>query len=56
MQNNSLKKWMESSYFSGNNGAYIEEIYESFLNDPNNISDEWKQVFQSLPQTKYHKK
>lgn len=51
MQNNSLKKWMESSYFSGNNGAYIEEIYESFLNDPNNISDEWKQVFQSLPQT-----
>ncbi len=29
--------------------AYIEEMYESFLDNPANVSEEWRELFGSLP-------
>lgn len=37
-----------SSYLSGANAAYIEELYENYLKDPSSVSSEWQQYFASL--------
>ena len=36
------------SYLFGSNAPYIEELYEEFLNDPNSVSDYWRQYFTEL--------
>lgn len=36
------------SYLFGSNAPYIEELYESFLNNPNSVDDYWKQYFTEL--------
>ncbi len=38
-----------SSHFSGGNAAYIEEVYESYLRDPNSVSVSWRDTFDKLP-------
>ncbi len=32
----------------GSNGAFIEELYEAFLQDPNSVSDNWQTFFRGL--------
>ncbi|MEW6982075.1 2-oxoglutarate dehydrogenase E1 component [Colwelliaceae bacterium 6471] len=44
-----MKAWLESSHLSGGNIAYIEELYESFLDNSQSVSAEWREVFQQLP-------
>jgi 2-oxoglutarate dehydrogenase E1 component len=44
-----MKAWLESSHLSGANIAYIEELYESFLDNSQSVSPEWREVFQQLP-------
>ena len=44
-----MKTWLESSHFSGNNIAYIEELYESYLENAHSVTDEWRKVFDDLP-------
>lgn len=39
----------KSSHFSGGNLAYVEELYEIFLRDPNAVPPEWREEFQKLP-------
>ncbi len=34
---------------AGNNVAYIESLYESFLEDPNSVPVEWREYFEKLP-------
>lgn len=36
------------SYLFGSNAPYIEELYESFLQDPNSVDENWKQYFADL--------
>ena len=36
------------SYLFGSNAPYIEELYEEFLNDPNSVSEYWRQYFTEL--------
>lgn len=36
------------SYLFGSNAPYIEELYESFLADPNSVEEKWKQYFTDL--------
>ena len=36
------------SYLFGSNAPYIEELYEEFLNDPNAVSEYWRQYFTEL--------
>ena len=38
-----------SSHFSGGNAAYIEEVYESYLRDPNSVPQSWRETFDKLP-------
>ncbi|QDP01505.1 2-oxoglutarate dehydrogenase E1 component [Thalassotalea sp. PS06] len=44
-----MKAWLESSHLSGNNAAYIEELYESYLENAHSVSDEWRKIFDELP-------
>ena len=34
---------------SEGSAPYIEALYESFLKDPNSVSDDWKIYFETLP-------
>lgn len=43
-----MKTWLESSHLSGNNAAYIEELYECYLENAHSVSDEWRGVFDNL--------
>lgn len=49
MQQSVMKAWWDSSHMAGGNAAYVEELYESYLHDPNSVSEQWRSVFESLP-------
>ncbi|MGL5774947.1 MAG: 2-oxoglutarate dehydrogenase E1 subunit family protein, partial [Aeromonas veronii] len=34
MHNGVMKAWLESSHLAGANASYIEDLYESFLENP----------------------
>lgn len=44
-----MKAWLESSHLSGANATYIEELYESYLENSESVSPEWREVFENLP-------
>jgi len=48
------KQWMkalqQTSLLDGGNGAYLEALYETWLRDPENVADHWRDYFESLPQ------
>ena len=49
MQESAMKAWWESSHMAGANAAYIEELYEAYIEDPQSVPSTWQQVFESLP-------
>ena len=49
MQESVMQAWWASSHFAGGNTAYVEEMYEAYLDDPHSVADEWKQIFDGLP-------
>ena len=46
-----MEQFLRSSHFSGGNAAYIEELYETYLHEPNSVPEEWGRFFDSLPRT-----
>ncbi|MBN7826980.1 2-oxoglutarate dehydrogenase E1 component [Bowmanella dokdonensis] len=44
-----MKAWWESSHMAGGNAAYVEELYEAYLDDPQSVSQEWRTIFDQLP-------
>ncbi|MEM9102643.1 MAG: 2-oxoglutarate dehydrogenase E1 component [Pseudomonadota bacterium] len=44
-----MKAWFDSSQFAGANAAYLEEIYEQYLINPNQVDSDWKNLFDQLP-------
>lgn len=48
-QDNSMKALQATSYLSGGNASYIEELYEDYLKNPESVPQEWQNFFQSLP-------
>lgn len=50
MTTNSLKTEWENAYLSGDSMAYVDGLYEDFLANPASVPDEWKAVFENLPQ------
>ena len=44
-----MKAWLESSHLNGANIVYIEELYESYLDNSQSVSAEWRELFQNLP-------
>ncbi|HLB58253.1 MAG TPA: hypothetical protein VJL60_05515, partial [Gammaproteobacteria bacterium] len=46
-----LDEFEQSSYLSGESAGYIDSLFEAYLQDPNSVSDEWKNYFSSLPKS-----
>lgn len=49
-----FEQMQQSSFLSGGNAAYIDELFERYLNNPNDVSAEWQQFFQQLPKVHGH--
>ncbi len=43
-----MKDLQSNSYLFGGNAPYVEELYESYLNNPASVSDAWRAWFDSL--------
>jgi 2-oxoglutarate dehydrogenase E1 component len=39
---------LQNSYLFGGNAPYVEELYESYLNNPGSVSDSWRAYFDQL--------
>ncbi len=44
-----MKAWLESSHLYGGNVAYVEDLYEAYLDDAASVPEEWREVFDQLP-------
>lgn len=42
---NGLEAMFDSAYLSGGSAAYLEELYELYLDDPQSIDAEWREKF-----------
>lgn len=49
MSESNLQALIANSYLSGGNAGYLEDLYESFLKDPNSVDAQWRHYFQNLP-------
>ena len=38
----------QNSYLFGGNAPYVEELYESYLDNPGSVSDRWRSYFDQL--------
>lgn len=43
-----IEQFRQSSPLYGGNAAFIEDLYESFLRNPESVSENWRQYFRSL--------
>ncbi|MRI34639.1 2-oxoglutarate dehydrogenase E1 component [Endozoicomonas sp. OPT23] len=50
MQEGVMQQMWDTSHISGGNAAYVEELYERFLRDPNSVEQKWRDYFEKLPQ------
>ncbi len=44
-----MQRMLKSSHLAGQNAAYIEAMYEAFLDDPNAVPGNWRSYFEQLP-------
>src|SRR5690625_5822875 len=49
MQESSMELQWRSSQLSGGNASYVEQLYESYLADPNTVPEPWRNYFEQLP-------
>lgn len=49
MQESIMELLWSTSHLSGGNAPYIEDLYESYLRDPNSVSEDWRDTFDKLP-------
>ncbi|WP_111978429.1 2-oxoglutarate dehydrogenase E1 component [Algibacillus agarilyticus] len=49
MHYGNMQAWLESSQLAGANATYVEEMYESYLSDPQNVDEDWRNLFDQLP-------
>ena len=49
MEDGIMARLWRSGHISGGNASYVEELYESYLEDPSNIPDQWRSYFDTLP-------
>ncbi|WP_439102590.1 2-oxoglutarate dehydrogenase E1 component [Congregibacter sp.] len=49
MQENSMELFRRSSHIAGGNATYVEDLYESYLIDPNAVPEQWRDYFDKLP-------
>ncbi len=51
MHESTMKELWQSSHISGGNAAYVEDLYEAYLLDPNSVPESWRNYFDKLPKT-----
>ena len=44
-----MKMLRDTSMLDGGNIVYLEQQYESYLRDPNSVSESWRKYFEQLP-------
>ncbi len=44
-----MQRMWNSSHIAGGNAAYVEELYERYLRDPNSVEQQWRDYFEKLP-------
>lgn len=49
MQKTTMQQLLSSSYLGGGNDAYLEQLFEQFLKEPDSVPQEWHSYFESLP-------
>jgi 2-oxoglutarate dehydrogenase E1 component len=49
MQESNMEQLRRSSHIAGGNATYVENLYESYLSDPNGVPEQWRQYFDKLP-------
>ncbi len=49
MQDSIMAHFLSNSHISGGNAAYVEELYDTYLHNPNAVSEEWRGYFDQLP-------
>lgn len=49
MQESTMEQLWQTSHLAGGNLAYVEQLYETYLSDPNAIPGAWKDYFDKLP-------
>src|SRR6266568_8362946 len=47
----SMQELWNDSYLSGDNDAYLEELYETYLKTPDGVAPEWRDYFKQLGQS-----
>ena len=56
MQESIMEQLWRTSHLSGGNLVYVEQLYDSYLTDPNSVSEEWRSYFDRLPRVNGHDK
>ncbi|MFT6907819.1 MAG: 2-oxoglutarate dehydrogenase E1 component, partial [Oleiphilaceae bacterium] len=56
MQESMMEQLWRTSHLSGGNLVYVEQLYDSYLTDPNSVSEEWRSYFDQLPRVNGHDK
>ena len=46
---NNMETFWSTSHAAGAQSSYLESLYESYLDNPSSIPDDWKIYFDSLP-------
>jgi 2-oxoglutarate dehydrogenase E1 component len=49
MQESTMEQLRQTSHLAGGNFTYVEQLYETYLSDPNAIPSVWKDYFDRLP-------
>ena len=49
-----MQRMRRSSHLSGQNAAYIEALYETYLEDPMAIGDSWREYFALIADSDNH--
>ena len=43
-----MREFRKSSYLADSNAAYVESLYDTFLENPQHVPEQWRQYFKSL--------
>ncbi len=49
MQDSIMEQLWSTSHISGGNAAYVEDLYDTYLHNPNDIPELWREYFDQLP-------
>ena len=54
MSDSSFEQLIASSHLAGGNLSFIDDLYESYLANPSDVAEEWRQFFDNLPNVEGH--